>query len=103
MTTSPFFRLLGELDDGDIEETLSNRMSEIVEALDEHSGKGSLKLTLAFERNKFGRIDVHPKIETKKPGKSLIGAQYDIRPGGQLSLFDAPPESKAAKSGVTIN
>jgi len=103
MSASPFFRLLSELDDGGVEEILSDRMSEIVEALEEYSGKGRLRLTLDFARNEFGRVEIAPKIETRKPGKSLLGAQYDIGPGGQLNLFASAAEAKPAPSGVTIN
>ncbi|QQA44911.1 hypothetical protein FHY64_06575 [Pelagovum pacificum] len=65
-----------------------DRLHELIEAIGETSGSGSLTLKIDFKTNKAGQLETTPTITIKKPSKSIGTGIYWPTIDGLLSRSD---------------
>jgi hypothetical protein len=83
-----FSQIVAELRDGTLDIELADAMTEVVQAVKEHGGKGSLTIKLNVAPNDSGsvKIDVTPTKKVPQPslGTSIMFADN----AGQLTRHD---------------
>lgn len=73
---------------GELLETGDQKLSELIEAIRETGGNGSLTFKATFKTNKAGQIEVVPDISIKKPSRSMGTGIYFATDDGRLSRRD---------------
>lgn len=63
-------------------------LNELMEAIGETGGKGSITLKLPFEVNKGGQIECEPKLEIKKPQPAMGTGIFFVTDEGRLTRRD---------------
>ncbi|WP_428924977.1 hypothetical protein [Marinibacterium sp. SX1] len=64
-----------------------DRLAELVDALEERGGKGSLTMNMAVSVNKAGQIEINPTVTVKVPARA-IGTGIYWANHGRLSRSD---------------
>ncbi|OWU77615.1 hypothetical protein [Marinibacterium profundimaris] len=64
-----------------------DRMADLVDALEERGGKGTLTIDLSFSVNKAGQIEIVPTVKAKVPPRA-IGTGIYWPHHGRLSRSD---------------
>lgn len=70
------------LHDGD------QKLTELMEAIRETGGSGSLTLKIGFKTNKAGQLEASPDITTKKPARPLGMGVYFVTDDARLTRRD---------------
>ncbi|MGA0617549.1 hypothetical protein [Paracoccus sp. KR1-242] len=73
---------------GELLETGDQKMTELIEAIRETGGSGSLTFKASFKMNKAGQIEVEPDIQIKKPTRSMGSGIYFATDDGRLTRSD---------------
>lgn len=76
MTNMPFVKLLAEMRGGQVEAQASEKLTEILEAINEYGGAGKLTLTFSFKTNKYGQVEVTGKVKSDKPERAIAPGFY---------------------------
>lgn len=63
-------------------------MTDILNAIREHGGKGKLTLTMNFKLNKSGQIEIQPDLKVEKPRRAMSTGLYFADDDGNLSRRD---------------
>jgi hypothetical protein len=64
------------------------RLTELMEAIRDTGGNGSLTLKLSFKVNKAGQIEITPDMTIKKPARALGTGIYFATDDGRLTRRD---------------
>ena len=92
--SNAFVTTLATLGSGQTVHDLSEAMEEVLQAVRENGGKGSLSLSIAFEPQSKGRqIKVHPSISMKKPPRQQDENLFFVTDQNQLSRRDPDQRS----------
>jgi len=73
---------------GELLETGDQKLTELVEAIRETGGSGSLNFKASFKMNKAGQIEIAPDITIKKPTRSMGTGIYFATDDGRLTRRD---------------
>ncbi|MDK8871518.1 MULTISPECIES: hypothetical protein [Paracoccus] len=73
---------------GELLETGDQKLSELVAAIRETGGNGSLTFKASFKTNKAGQIEVVPEITIKKPSRSMGTGIYFASDSDRLTRRD---------------
>ena len=73
---------------GELLETGDQKLTELVAAIRETGGSGSLTFKASFKTNKAGQIEVVPDITIKKPSRSIGTGIYFASDSDRLTKRD---------------
>ena len=73
---------------GELLETGDHKLTELVAAIRETGGSGSLTFKASFKTNKAGQIEVVPEITIKKPSRSMGTGIYFASDSDRLTRRD---------------
>lgn len=73
---------------GELLETGDQKLTELVAAIRETGGSGSLTFKACFKTNKAGQIEVVPEITIKKPSRSMGTGIYFASDSDRLTRRD---------------
>lgn len=73
---------------GELLETGDNKLTELIEAINETGNGGSLTLKVGIKVNKAGQLEIVPDISIKKPVRSLGTGIYWATDDGRLTHRD---------------
>lgn len=88
MTNMPFSKLLTEFRGGELEESCSEKLAGIGEALRDLGGKASLTLKLDFKMTKHGHIEIDAKVTAKKPEPEIRPSIFFMTDDGVFTRRD---------------
>lgn len=88
MTNMPFVKMLTELRGGEIEALASEKMREMLAAIAEHGGKGTLAVSFEVSRTEHGHIEVKPKVKMTKPEPAMRKGIFWMTEDGELTRRD---------------
>lgn len=83
-----FLEFLNTFRGGSLIEQLDDMLSEVVTAMNETGGDGSITLTLPLKRNKGGQIECTPKLKAERPRRAMGTGIYYATEDGRLSRSD---------------
>lgn len=83
-----FLEFLQSFRRGDLLHACDQRMTELVEAVSETGGSGTLTLKIPFKVNKAGQLECHPEVAVKKPQPAMGTGIYFATPEGRLTRRD---------------
>lgn len=64
------------------------KLNELMDAMSQTDGDGSLSVKLKFHRNKAGQIEITPQVAITKPQRALGAGIYFSTDDGRLSRRD---------------
>lgn len=73
---------------GELLETGDQKLNELIEAIRETGGNGSLTMKITLKTNKAGQIEAVPDIAIKKPQRSMGTGIYFATDDGRLTRRD---------------
>lgn len=73
---------------GDVLTAADEALSEVVTAVEERGGKGSVTVKLTLQLDKGGVVKIVPTVEAKKPAKPISDGFYYPQGEGRLGRFD---------------
>ncbi|MCJ8138411.1 transcriptional regulator [Falsirhodobacter halotolerans] len=77
---------------GELLEMGDKHLNELMDAINETGGNGSITITLPFKVNKAGQIECTPDIAVKKPRRPMGTGIYYATDDGRLSRRDPRQE-----------
>lgn len=83
-----FLSLLQSMRRGEILAEGDRALSEVVEAIRTHGGKGDVTLKLALKLNKAGQIEITPDLKHTAPRRALSMSIFYADDDGQLTRRD---------------
>jgi hypothetical protein len=92
--------LLESLEAGDVMREADAALAEVLAAVELTGDKGSLTITVGFERKRPGLIIVRPKVTEKIPREELNAELRFLTKGGELT-HDDPSQMQFEFQNVT--
>lgn len=83
-----FLEFLNTFRRGTLIEQLDTALTDVLTAMNETGGDGSITLTLPLKRNKGGQIECTPKVESKRPRPAVGTGIYYATEDGRLTRSD---------------
>lgn len=83
-----FLEFLNTFRRGTLIERLDDMLSEVLTAMNETGGDGSITLTLPLKRNKGGQIECTPKLKAERPRPAMGTGIYYATEDGRLTRSD---------------
>lgn len=83
-----FLEFLQSFRRGELLHEADRALRDLLEAMQDTGGKGSLTIKLPFELNKAGQVECVPSIEVKKPKRPMGTGIYFIGDEGRLTRND---------------
>lgn len=85
--TPSFSEFITDLDNGSIDQTLTERMAEVTKAVEETGKVGELTIKLTI-RKEGKMATVHPEIKTKIPEHGMHATLFHVGDNGELLRED---------------
>lgn len=79
-----FLATIQNIRDGALLELLSDKLHEIVEAVETHHKVGELTVTLTIKPNGEGAVTISPKVKAKVPDTTVGDALFFVSEGNLL-------------------
>lgn len=83
-----FLEFLQTFRRGDLLHDGDQKLTELMEAIRETGGNGSMTLKLSFKTNKAGQLEVQPDLTVKKPARPLGMGVYFVTDDARLTRRD---------------
>ena len=71
-----FESILSELDSGNVIQRIDEKLSEVIEAVQETHDTGSITVTLKIKESSLGRATIEAKVESKVPQHPFAASLY---------------------------